>query len=191
MEPDEGQTDAINKAIEKSSGEIVGWLNSDDEYCDWVLQEVMDIFEANPDVDIIHGDVLIIDEKGKSIGLSKGKPVKISKDLLTDNPIKQPGLFFRREVFETLGKLNISLNFVMDREYWLRAIFKGFKFYYLAKPLAKFRLMGGTKTFESNEDFRLEWINVIKENKSKLGLSEQELKNAINENLGSYFISVL
>lgn len=186
-EPDEGQTDAINKAIEKSSGEIVGWLNSDDEYCDWVLQEVMDIFEANPDVDIIHGDVLIIDEKGKSIGLSKGKPVKISKDLLTDNPIKQPGLFFRREVFETLGKLNISLNFVMDREYWLRAIFKGFKFYYLAKPLAKFRLMGGTKTFESNEDFRLEWINVIKENKSKLGLSEQELKNAINENLGSYF----
>ena len=44
----------------------------------------------------------------------------------------------------------------MDREYWLRAIFKGFKFYYLAKPLAKFRLMGGTKTFESNEDFRLD-----------------------------------
>ena len=78
-EPDEGQTDAINKAIEKSSGEIVGWLNSDDEYCDWVLQEVMDIFEANPDVDIIHGDVLIIDEKGKSIGLSKGKPVKYLK----------------------------------------------------------------------------------------------------------------
>ena len=186
-EPDDGQTDAINKAIEKSSGEIVGWLNSDDEYCDSVLQEIMSLFDANPDVDIIHGDVLIIDEKSERIGLSKGKPVKSPKDLLTDNPIKQPGLFFRREVFETLGKLNVSLNYVMDREYWIRALLNGYKFHYLAKPLAKFRLIGGTKTFESNEDFRLEWIKIITDNKDKLALSEQEFRSAVNENLGSYF----
>ena len=186
-EPDDGQTDAINKAIEKSSGEIVGWLNSDDEYCDSVLQEIMSLFDANPDVDIIHGDVLIIDEKSERIGLSKGKPVKSPKDLLTDNPIKQPGLFFRREVFETLGKLNVSLNYVMDREYWIRALLNGYKFHYLAKPLAKFRLIGGTKTFESNEDFRLEWIKIITVNKDKLALSGQELRSSVNENIGSYF----
>ena len=96
-ESDKGQTDAINKAIEKSSGDIVGWLNSDDEYCDSILQEVMNIFDNFPDVDIIHGDVLIIDEKSKIIGLSKGKPVKSPKDLLTDNPIKQPGLFLEEK----------------------------------------------------------------------------------------------
>lgn len=186
-EPDKGQTDAINKAIEKSSGEIVGWLNSDDEYCDSILQEVVSLFDANSDVDIIHGDVLIIDEKSQRIGLSKGKPIKSPKDLLTDNPIKQPGLFFRREVFEKLGKLNVDLNYVMDREYWLRALINGCKFHYLAKPLAKFRLIKGTKSFESNEDFRLEWIRIITDNKEKLALGEQEFRCAVNENLGSYF----
>lgn len=186
-EPDKGQTDAINKAIEKSSGEIIGWLNSDDEYCDTVFQEILNIFEANPDIDIIHGDVLIIDEHSEQIGLSKGYSVASPKDILTDNPIKQPGLFFRREVFEKLGKLNVDLNYVMDREYWLRALINGYKFHYLAKPLAKFRLIKGTKSFESNEDFRLEWIKIITKNKEKLTLGEQEFRSAVNDNLGSYF----
>ena len=98
-----------------------------------------------------------------------------------------PRIFFRREVFETLGKLNVSLNYVMDREYWIRALLNGYKFHYLEKPLAKFRLIGGTKTFESNEDFRLEWIKIITDNKDKLALSEEEFSSAVNENLGSYF----
>lgn len=186
-EKDNGQTDAINKAIQTATGDIIGWLNSDDEYVHGILPQVLHIFETHPEIDFVHGDVFIIDENSNNIGTSKGKPVNGPEDILLDNPIKQPGLFFRRTAFEKLGILNVSLNYVMDREFWLRALNAGMKFHYIDKPLAKFRLITGTKTFESNEDFRLEWIEIMKERAEEMGLSDAKLSEAVNVNLGSYY----
>ena len=188
--PDKGQTDAINKAIEKSTGDIIGWLNSDDAYVDDILDEVIKLFEKRPDIDIIHGDVFIIGQNGETIGISRGKKINKVDDLLCDNPIKQPGLFFRRKIIHEIGLLNEGLHYVMDREYWFRALNNKVSFYYTGKPLAKFRLISGTKTFENNEKFRLEWIEVLKRNRGRFQIENSILNKAIRENKGFYHFSL-
>ena len=187
-ENDRGQTHAINKAISIATGDIIGWLNSDDEYSERILSKVMKVFEENPNVGVVHGDVEMIDEKGDTIGISRSKQIKSPEDLFLDNPIKQPGLFFRKSLFLKYGELNETLNYVMDREYWLRLLINKVNFVYLPNlNLAKFRLISGTKSYEENELFRLEWIDVIKNNILSLDLSDIQITHIINENLGSFY----
>lgn len=187
-EKDRGQTDAINKAIKMATGDIIGWLNSDDEYCNDSVAKVLKIFNENNNIGVVHGDLEIINETGLKIGNSYSKDLKSHHDLLIDNPIKQPGTFFRRKLFTKYGNLNENLNFVMDREYWLRLLINKTKFFYLSNVfLAKFRLISGTKSFEQNELFRLEWIDVLKQNKSDLELNENKFNDIVKENLAYYY----
>jgi glycosyltransferase involved in cell wall biosynthesis len=69
-EKDNGQSDAINKGLRKSSGKLIGWLNSDDVYEPEIFTFVVEFFKNNPDISIIHSDINIIDE-------SSMKPVLI------------------------------------------------------------------------------------------------------------------
>ena len=55
MEPDRGQADAVNKGLARASGEIIGWLNSDDVYCESTLRRVLDAFRSEPDADVVYG----------------------------------------------------------------------------------------------------------------------------------------
>ncbi|GAI25881.1 unnamed protein product, partial [marine sediment metagenome] len=63
-EEDKGQADAINKGFERSHGEILAWLNSDDLYIPGALSFVAEYFAAYPEVDVIYGDIDRIDENG-------------------------------------------------------------------------------------------------------------------------------
>lgn len=60
-EPDRGQSDAISKGFAKSRGEILGWLNSDDEYAPGALAAVADIFARHPGVEVVYGNARFID----------------------------------------------------------------------------------------------------------------------------------
>src|ERR1700687_1276429 len=60
-EPDEGQSDALNKGFSHATGEIYGWLNSDDLYMPGAFKHVADAFAMNPRKRIVHGDWLTID----------------------------------------------------------------------------------------------------------------------------------
>ena len=57
-EPDQGIADAFNKGIALAQGEVIGIINSDDLYEDGALSAVMDQFQADPDCDLVHGDML-------------------------------------------------------------------------------------------------------------------------------------
>lgn len=131
-EKDSGQSDAINKGFRKATGDIIGWINSDDYYEANVFGFVMEYFKAHPAIDMIYGICHIVDENGVFLKDCEStyafqkcridyKEFKYSNLIdVFSGLIPQPAVFFRRSVFEKTGYLDESLNFVMDYELWLR-----------------------------------------------------------------------
>lgn len=162
-EKDQGQSDAINKGFKKARGEIIGWLNSDDTYNPSAVEGAVKCFIDNPNIDLVYTDVNIINERGEIIGISKGDDFDLQR-ILTFNMVKQPSLFMRRKVTDDLSGLNEGLHYVMDQEFWLRAGVSNFKFCYLKNAIfANFRLIKGTKSFESALSFNKEWQKIVEE----------------------------
>jgi glycosyltransferase involved in cell wall biosynthesis len=126
-EPDTGQSNAINKAFATSSGEIIGWINSDDCYfdCD-VIADVVKLFEARPDVDIVYGHCLQITADGHAIQVMWAPPFDRELQLAV-NLQMQPATFIRRSAL-TQPMLDESFHFAMDYELWLRLAEKGCRF---------------------------------------------------------------
>lgn len=149
-EPDRGQSDAINKGFRMATGDIIGWLNSDDLYEPNCLSRVSDFFAQNHDVDFVYGDYLIVDKTGAPLILKKEIDFDWDIMLCGLNYIAQPNVFFRRRVFDTLGYLDDSLHYVMDYEFWLRAASKGFRFQHIPAALAACRWHLDAKTVSGN-----------------------------------------
>jgi glycosyltransferase involved in cell wall biosynthesis len=125
-EPDKGLADAVNKGIGMAAGDIIGWLNSDDLYLPGTLQTVSDFFNDHPECKWLCGRGRIIDSSGKErwkwitrYKNSRLKKFSIDK-LLRENFISQPAVFFRKELFEKTGRLDLSLKYAMDYDLWLR-----------------------------------------------------------------------
>jgi len=118
-EPDRGQTHALNKAFALSSGEIIGWLNSDDAYFGpTVVEEVVTLFESEPDVDVVYGHAVLVNANGLVLQVLWAPP--FSRTLLRLHDfIVQPTAFIRREI---LGEsfVDESFDYTMDYELWLR-----------------------------------------------------------------------
>jgi glycosyltransferase involved in cell wall biosynthesis len=125
-EQDNGLADAVNKGFDRATGEIIGWLNSDDLYRPGTLQRVMDYFSAHPDCMWLYGKCRIIDENDQEMykGVTGYKNLLLGKysysRLMTENYISQPAVFFRKKLLDEAGKLRTDLRFAMDYDLWLR-----------------------------------------------------------------------
>lgn len=118
-EKDSGQAEAINKGLARAGGGIVAWLNSDDYYLPDAISSAVKMFEANPDVVMVYGDMLAVDEHGQTINALKYKQLSL-EDLLCFQIIGQPSVFFRREVLEQTGTLDTNFHFLLDHHLWIR-----------------------------------------------------------------------
>ncbi len=118
-EPDKGPTDAINKGWQRSSGEIVAYLNSDDAYLPGTLATIAETFQENTDARVVCGNELKIDSEGFVISESSiEKAERLS--LLHLNFISQPASFIRRSTLELAGGMNLDVHYIFDFELWLR-----------------------------------------------------------------------
>ncbi len=127
-EPDAGQSDAINKAFRESTGEIIGWINSDDAYFDCrVVEDVVAYFVSHPDIDVVFGHAAQIAEDGTIIWMI-WVPSFSRRLLRIVNFIGQPVAFIRRSALDE-PMLNESFDFAMDYELWLRLDGKGCRFH--------------------------------------------------------------
>ena len=147
-EPDRGQAHAVNKAILASSGDIIGWLNSDDVYYPGAAASVMAFFEAHPDVDVLYGMADHIDPDDVPFETYPSEPWDVHR-LRNICYLCQPAVFLRRRVVEQHGLLDESLAYCMDYEYWLRLGKAGVRFAYLERKLAGSRLYPQNKTLGS------------------------------------------
>lgn len=143
--PDGGQAAAINRGFRETTGEILGWLNSDDTYEAGALSAVVAFFAAHPEVALVYGDATFIDAAGRELGpCAYVEPFSRSR-LREADFIVQPAAFFRRRAFEEIGGLDESLHWSMDYDLWLR-IAARFPVAYLPRRLARYRLTGQNKT---------------------------------------------
>ena len=121
-EPDKGIYDAYNKGINYATGEIIGFLNSDDYFASAdVLERVMELF-ADPNLDACHADLLYVDPADltsverywKSHSLSAG-------DLATGRIPAHPTVFLRRSVYDRIGRFDLRYRLAADYDFLLRA----------------------------------------------------------------------
>ncbi len=160
-EKDKGQAHAVNKGITSTSGEIIGWLNSDDIYLENTFSEVEKVFREQPEIDIVYGNAWHIDETDAIIEPYPTEDWNLAR-LYEVCFISQPALFFRRSVVQKFGLLDETLHFCMDYEYWLRLGLGGARFYHLDTPLAGSRLYLETKTLGQRDKVHNEINRMLK-----------------------------
>ena len=123
-ERDTGQADAINKGFAHATGEIIAWLNSDDYYLEGTLSAAVKIFEENPDVVLAYGNMLAVDEHGKTFNTLNYKQLTL-EDLLCFQIIGQPAVFMRRSALQKTGGLDPTFHFLLDHHLWIRIAQQG------------------------------------------------------------------
>ncbi len=145
-EPDNGQANAINKGFALARGDILAWINADDFYAPGAIRTVVAYFQAHPDVSLLYGDVIAIDEAGKVYGRRKNvRPTTREILIHEDDPIVQPGAFWRADLWRRVGELDDRLHYTMDYDFWIRAA-EQHTLTYLPVALAYERLHAQAKT---------------------------------------------
>ncbi len=161
-ERDRGQSEALNKGFRRANGEIIGWLNSDDRYRAKCFEHVVQAFEDNPDVDIIYGDYLMVDEVGKVLKIRR--EIEFNAFILLYHHIlyiPTTATFFRRRIFEEGNWLDETLQYAMDLEFFIRLAERGYRFKHIPQLLADFRMQPNSKTCRSPDRQRMEHRQVV------------------------------
>ena len=150
-ERDDGQIDAINQGLRGTTGDIVGWINSDDVLLPGALARVAAAFAGHPEVEWVHGRCRIIDENDRTIRrwVAAYKHYRCRhhsfENLLTENYISQMTAFWRRRVHDEIGYLDPAFDLAFDYDLFLRLAHRGDPIY-LDDEIACFRMYGESKS---------------------------------------------
>ena len=145
--PDGGQSAAIAQGFQRATGEIMGWLNSDDRYLMGTLGRVAKFLALNPKLVFINSDINVIDEYGHFMHRQfVARPCRGVTANLGYHAWPQQGCFWRRNAYEKVGGVDPSLEFCMDRDLFLRLTSVGPSGRLKAPPTAEFRIHGDAKS---------------------------------------------
>jgi glycosyltransferase involved in cell wall biosynthesis len=120
-EPDKGIYDAYNRGLKRATGDIIGFINSDDFYCSpTVISEVMNAFE-DEDLEALHADLVYVDPEDTDQILRHWRSRPCTESSLSRGFIPaHPTLFLRRSVYEKAGNFNLDFRLAADYEFMLR-----------------------------------------------------------------------
>jgi len=146
--PDGGQADAIATGFAQTSGgpdDIMAWLNSDDFYLPGTLAFVADYFARHPEVDVLYGNRIVVDEESREIA-RWFLPAHDAAVLRLNDFVPQETLFWRRRIWDRVGGLDRSFKFAIDWDLLLRFTAAGARIVRVPRFLACFRSHAAQKT---------------------------------------------
>lgn len=176
-EPDNGQTDAINKGLKICTGDILAYLNSDDVYLPGVFFKIAEVFKSDPEIMMVYGDIIHIDKNSNEIERHITGLIDFQKYLMGMFYIPQPTVFFRKDSFTKVGYFDDSLHLAMDYDYWLRILLKN-EAKYIPEPLAKARIYADAKSSRFDYEYlneRLYILNKIFKENSNINYDREKL----------------
>jgi glycosyltransferase involved in cell wall biosynthesis len=164
-EPDRGQTHAVNKGFERARGEVLGWLNGDDEYVSEAVDRAVAHLLSHPEVDAVFGGMDITDEDGSV--RREYRPAEFSwpRYLYLGDYVTTPTIIFRRRLLEGVGLLDESYVDAADYDFFLR-LFRTARVERRPEALVRFRYHPESKTardaFRGQDEalaIRLKWAS--------------------------------
>lgn len=159
-EPDQGQTDAINKGLRRATGDWVAWQNSDDIYYPGAFQDMATATAKHPEAGLIVGDMMLINEHDHP--LRDVRYVQPSyKALLAEGMVlTNQAAFWRRGVHTEIGLMREDLHFSFDYEWFLR-LTRYVKAIHVGHIWGALRLHDETKTNLHAECFKDEQSKIL------------------------------
>jgi glycosyltransferase involved in cell wall biosynthesis len=151
-ERDAGQADAINRAIARMGGSVIGFINGDDVLAPGSAERVVKYFEEHPHIELIYGCVEWMDAQGRVTGFHRGRIGSIGELLDVYNvwwgsrQWVQPEVFFRRCLFERVGGFDCQWNLAFDYDFWVRCLLAGATVAHTPAITAKFRMHAAQKS---------------------------------------------
>ena len=163
-EKDRGQSHAINKGLEKASGNLFNWLNADDVLEPGALQKVALEF-ATGGFDVIFGWCRHFSDSSKdTLAIGKTSLYPSFEKTMAYYSMGQPSHFYKTEHVRFLGGLNQSLNYAMDMDQWFRYLLINgtVRVKFIDDVLAHFRLHEHSKTNKDNLEFKRERMAIYR-----------------------------
>ena len=181
--PDKGQTDALIQGFERATGEILGWVNSDDVLFPGALEKIAGAYKNNPDIGIFAGNYVIIDTQGKIIRI-KRHPREYEWFGKHGLQVISPEWFFTREAYNVSGGLDKNLNYAMDLDLFMKMIMRGVHCKYIDSDLLGFRFHPGSKTVAQKHGFYNDSLHVARwlEEKNQVKLVIISNNDRLNKN---------
>ena len=172
-EKDKGQSDAINKGLNKATGELFNWINSDDLLEPGSLLKIAETYQQNPSKKIFSFGLNYLKGDKKELFDLRNNP-EDRLQCFCDPVISQPATFFSLKDLKPLGGVNITLHYSMDYELWLRFMFAYSESSILVDKtkIASFRLHDQAKTAEGNANFVNDMASVLYSLSGKAGLKK-------------------
>ena len=161
-ERDNGIYDALNKGISHSSGEVIGFLHSDDLFADeQALARVADAF-SDPKVDAVYGDLVYVHKDNTDKVIRYWQSGEYSPERLGWGWMPpHPTFYVRRSVYERLGVFDTSFKIAADYDCMVRFLSRGIRVAYIPETQVKMRVGGESNRSlknilrKSSEDYRV------------------------------------
>lgn len=187
-EKDRGQVHAINKGLERVTGDIIAYLNSDDLYLPGAFAAVVEHFDKHPQCEWLCGETMMFGGEGHRTELLKTEVPKSAAHALSwAYQAPQPGMFWKRELVKT--GFDEKWNYVFDHELYVRLLLAGHKCEHLPVPVAAYRLHGTSKTVAESDGFDKEFDQIADIYESQLRGAGRRWCAATSSLRRSYFAS--
>lgn len=168
-EPDKGQAHALNKGFERATGDIFGWLNSDDLYMPGVFYTSCNYFNEKQNIHIVFGDYFTIDSDNKIICKEYAFDFNVQHFIYEGFHLNAQSIFWLKEVHYRFGSFNENLHRTMDYDMILRlGLLKENKFLRIPFTIGCFRRHDAQKTQGFDDLVKNEHYLIAKENKCEL-----------------------